>query len=207
VEMTVSKVVGMCLLSAGFSWTAACFVHNSQPQGCVGDACLTGQMRGTTPAADALFILAGALLAVSVAGLLFLVRRLGHLGRVGWVGGLACAAGLLLFLAAGITIAFVDSNWDGMPLLVIPGLALLVAGLLLVGWTVWKAQIMPPVLSLVLIATVLLLPFANEQTSHVLLAVPFGLACTATGLYLVTRPTVEPRVQSTDGTANSLSTQ
>ena len=205
--MTLSRVIGVCLSSAGLSWTAACLVHNSRPQGCVGDACLTGQMRGSTSAAEALFILAGALLAISVAGLLLLVRRVGGLDRVGRVGGLACAAGLSLFLAAGITIAFINSNWDGMPLLVIPGLALLVAGLLLVGWTVWRAKIIPPILSLVLIASVLLLPFANEQTSQLLLAVPFGLACTATGVFLAARPTLEPRMQLAEGTPDSLSKQ
>ena len=48
-----------------------------------------------------------------------------------------------------------------------------------------KAGVLPRVVAVVLIATALLLPFANEQTSRILLAIPFGLAWVAAGIALL----------------------
>ena len=62
-----------------------------------------------------------------------------------------------------------------MPGLVVPGVLLLGLGLALTAWVVLRARILAVPLSLSLLATALLLPFANEQTSRVLLAVPFGV--------------------------------
>jgi hypothetical protein len=44
-----------------------------------------------------------------------------------------------------------------------------------------------------MMATAILLPFANEQTSRILLAVPFGVAWAVFGLSLMRRDTVGVR--------------
>jgi hypothetical protein len=54
-----------------------------------------------------------------------------------------------------------------------------------VGWTVLRSGILPTWLGVALLVSALLLPAANEQTSAVLLAIPFGLAWATTGLILL----------------------
>lgn len=179
----LGRVTGICSLVGGAAWIAACFVHNSLPQGCIDEGCTDGAvMRGSSPTAGALLVVAGLMLAVSCLGLLVLARtaRGGHLGRPGTLAGWAGAAGLLLLGAAGLVSA-VDSNWEGMPGLVVPGVLLLALGLALLAWVVFRAGVLPTWLCALLLATVLVLPFANEQTSRILLAVPFGVAWMVTG--------------------------
>lgn len=183
---TVSRMTGVSAALAGLAWTAGCLVHSSLPPGCIGDTCAGGAtMRGATPASTALVGLAGLLLAASVVGLLLLARRVMPVGRAGAAAVVAGALGLSLFLAAGMVSTFGDSDWAGMPALVLPAMALLVVGLALVAAVVWRARVLPRPLSVVVLATVLLLPFANEQTSLVLLAVPFGLAWAGVGAWVL----------------------
>jgi len=145
-------------------------------------------MRGSSPAEVALLVMAGLLLAVSSLGLLVLARtaRGGDLGRPGAASGVAGGAGLLLLGAAGIVAAF-DGNWSGMPGLVVPGVLFLALGLALLAWVVFRAGVLPTWLCALLLAAVLVLPFANEQTSRILLAVPFGLAWMVTGVVVAAR--------------------
>jgi hypothetical protein len=69
---------------------------------------------------------------------------------------------------------------------VVPGVALLALGLVLVAVVVIRARVLPTALSVLLLAGVLTLPFANEQTSRILLAVPFALTWLGAGLLLRT---------------------
>jgi len=181
-----TMVTGACSAVGGLAWTAACVVHNSQPTGCIGDGCLGHAMRDSSPADAALLVVAGALLAASCLGLLVLAREAGALGRAGTSAGVAGGLGLALLAASG-AVSTVDGNWSGMPALVVPGVVLLAAGLVLVAWVVLRARVLPPGLSALLLASALLLPFANEQTARVLLAIPFGLVWLATGAVLVSR--------------------
>jgi hypothetical protein len=82
----VQKITGASSLTGGLAWVAACLVHNSQPQGCIGDACdLGGTERGSTSLDATLMVVAGLLLAVSALGLLLLARGRGRRrGRVWW---------------------------------------------------------------------------------------------------------------------------
>ena len=188
-ERRLIRVAGVSSAIGGIAWTLACFVHNSLPQGCIGDACEgpgAAPLRGSSPVATTLLTVAGLMLAVSGVSLVLLVRRVSGLGRSGLVALLVGGAGCALLLAAGIVSA-VDGDWNGMPGLVVPGVLLLAVGAALLGWVVLRSRLLPPWLALLLLATALLLPFANEQTSRILLAVPFGLAWFVAGTTLARR--------------------
>ena len=72
-----------------------------------------------------------------------------------------------------------------MPGLVVPGVVLLAIALVSLGVLVLGADLLPRAVAAALIVTALLLPWANEQTSRILLAVPFGLAWVAAGVALL----------------------
>ena len=185
--MRTRKVTGVCSAVGGVAWVAACFAHNSLPQGCIDEGCSGHAMRGSSTLDTLLFDLAGVLLAVSGIGLLVLAHRSRRLGRLGALAGSTAALGLLL-LAGAVVMSTVDNNWEGMPGLVIPGIGLLAIGLVLVTVVVLRARVVPIWLGCLLVATALLLPFANEQTSRVLLAVPFGVAWLVLGVVLLRDP-------------------
>src|SRR5215203_333127 len=123
------RLTGICSAVGGLSWTAACFVHNSLPQGCIDASCAGSGMRGSSPAGLTLFAIAGLMLSASGVGLLLVARQRTGLGKIGLVAGVAGAVGLLLLLAAGVMSTFVDNEWNGMPGLVVPGILLLAVGL------------------------------------------------------------------------------
>ncbi len=163
-------------------------MHDSLPQGCIDEGCDGAAMRGSSPTSDALFVVAGLMLAISSLCLLLLARRAGGLGRLGAVAGDAGAVGLVLLAAAAIVSA-VDNGWNGMPALVVPGVVLLAVALVLLAWVALRARLLPMWVSLPLLATALVLPFANEQTSRILIAVPFGVVwCVAGAVLLVRAP-------------------
>jgi hypothetical protein len=56
-----------------------------------------------------------------------------------------------------------------------------------VAVVVIRSRVLPTALSALLLATVVTLPFANEQTSRILLAVPFGLTWLGAGVLLLRR--------------------
>lgn len=193
----LQRLTGACCALAGAAWVAACLVHNTLPQGCIGDACAGGPpLRGETPVDLSLFALAGLSLAAGLAGLLVIARRRRDRAGAAVVAGLVCAAGLALLLTAGVVATLVE-DWAGMPGLVVPGLGLLVLGLVLVGVVLLRARVVPVPLSVAVLATAALLPFANEQTSRILLAVPFGLALLAVGAHLLRVPTAEGAARAT----------
>ena len=185
----LAGLTGACSVVGGAAWTAACLVHNSLPQGCIDTSCAGRAMRTSTVADSALFTLAGLMLAATFIGLLLLARRHGGgRGPIAAAAAITGAAGLTLLLAAGVTSAFIDDNWEGMPGLVIPGVAMLTAGLALVGLVLLRARVLPRGALAVLLLTVVILPFANEQTSRILVAVPFGLAWLGAGVLLLRTP-------------------
>ena len=191
----VRTVTGGTSLLGGAAWVGMCFAQNTLPQGCIGDGCLERPMRGSSDLASSLSVVAALLLAVSVVGFVVMARRRGQWGRSSSVGVAAVAAGLFLLLAAGV-MSVVDGDWEGMPGLVVPGVLLLAIGLLLVAWMVLRSQALPTWVAVLMLVTVLLLPFSNEQTSRVLLAVPFGLAWMLAGAVLLRRPSERQLISS-----------
>jgi hypothetical protein len=183
-ELQVRRVAGTCSAVGGLAWVVACFVHNSLPQGCIGDQCDYRPMRGSSPVSMTLFLVAGVMLAISGIGLLVLAHRTARFGRLGALAGTTAALGLLVLGAAGV-MSLVDNDWNGMPALAVPGILLTAVGLVLVAVLVLRARVVPTWLGVLLVGTALLLPFTNDQTSRILLAVPFGLAWLTLGVILV----------------------
>lgn len=192
------RFTGICSGLGGLAWTMGCFVHNSLPQGCIGDACEGPQavpMRGDSSATLALFLVAGVMLAISAVGMLLLGRRVGGLGPIGTAALLAGGLGWALLLVAGMASGFVDNDWNGMPALVVPGVVLLAVGAALLGWLALRANLLPRRVGLLLVGATLLLPLANEQTSRILFAVPFGVAWVVAGVVLLARAETIARSQ------------
>ncbi len=178
-------VTGICSLVGGVAWTGACLAHNALPEGCIDQGCVDGTLRGSSGPDLALFVLAGAMLAVSGVGLLLAVHGARALGRVGVYAAVSGGVGVGLLCTASVVANFVDGDWPGMPALVGPGLGLLVVGIVLLARVVLRAKVLPRWAAGLLLATALLLPFANEQTSRILLAVPFGASWLTAGAVLL----------------------
>ena len=203
-DKRLTRMAGACAAIGGAAWTAATIIHASQPRGCVGDECDHLPMRDATTATSVLLALAAVMLVACGAGLLVLVRRHGRLGRTGVAGAGACGLGLALLAAAtGIQALFYDGDFPLMPAFVIPGVAALVVGLLLVAWTVLRARVVPAWAGTALLVGAALMVGANEQTAAVLLAVPFGLAWFATGVMLLL-PSPEREASTADTTVPSV---
>jgi len=97
-----------------------------------------------------------------------------------------CSLGLaLLAVASAIQALFYDGDFPLMPGFVLPGVAALVVGLLLVAWTVLRGRVVPAWAGTALLAGAALMVGVNEQTAAILLAVPFGVAWFATGVALL----------------------
>ena len=188
VMVDLRTVTGGTSLLGGAAWVGACLAQNTLPQGCIDEGCDVRPMRGSSTTASLLMVAAGVLLAVTLAGFVVMSRRRGHWGSSSRVGAVAVAAGLLLLLAASV-MTVVDNDWEGMPGLVVPGVLLLVIGLILMAWMVLRSQVLPTWVAVLMLVTVVLLPFSNEQTSRILLAVPFGLAWMLAGAVLLRGPT------------------
>jgi hypothetical protein len=191
-NVNVTRVTAASSIIGGVSWVLACFVHNSLPQGCIDEGCLDATMRGSSPLDNTLFGLAGLMLAVSGLGLLAMARRRAPLGKLGVLAASAGALGLVLLASSAVVSTF-DNNWEGMPGLVVPGILLLAVGLVLVAAMIIQRRVVPFWSAAFMMATAILLPFANEQTSRILLAVPFGVAWAVFGLSLMRRDTVGVR--------------
>lgn len=184
-DSRLARVTGSLAVPAGACWTAASLTHASQPTGCVGEGCALTTMRESAPLTVLLLVVAGGLLVASGAGVLVLLHRHGRLARSGRVGAAAVAVGLaVLAVAALVNEVFYDGDFPLMPAFVLPGAVLVAAGLGAVGWTLLRSRLLPRWVSALLVVGALLLPVANEQTSAVLLAVPFGVAWAVAGVVL-----------------------
>jgi hypothetical protein len=195
--LNVTKVTAAASMVGGASWIAACFVHNSLPQGCIDEGCSDATMRGSSPLDNTLFGIAGLMLAVSGLGLLAMARRRSPLGRLGVLAASAGGLGLVLLASSAVVSAF-DNDWEGMPGLVVPGILLLAVGLVLVAALIIQRRVVPFWSAALMLAAAILLPFANEQTSRILLAVPFGVAWALFGLTLLRRRAADGQASLVD---------
>ena len=185
-SQSLSRLSGWCCVGGGSALVAVTLLHASLPEGCIGDDCLTHEMRGTAAGEGLLALVSTLLLAVAAVTLVVLARRRRPLGKVG-VAALVCAAGALALVVAVtvVTVAVSDVPW--MPFLVIPALVLFVAAAVLVGVAVLRARLVPTWLAVAVIVTASMLVVVNEQTALVLLAVPFGTVCVMLGVNLLLR--------------------
>lgn len=182
----ITVVTGTCSVLGGAAWTVACFAQNTLPQGCIGDGCDTRPMRGSSVTATAVGTVGFVCLAVAAVGLLLLSREGATLGGAARAGLVTGAAGMGLLVVAQV-VSWLANDWEGMPGLVVPGVVLLVAGFAILAWTVLRSGVLPRWLAVLLLATAVLMLGANEQTTRILLAVPFGLTWVLVGAVLLRR--------------------
>lgn len=174
----LARVAGACAAIGGSAWVVAIVLHAMQPKGCIGDECLDRPMREAITATSWLLVVTAAALLAFLLTLIALLARTDSLGWTGIAGATACVIGLGL-------LALVSLSPLRDQLRPAPFMATIVVGLTLLGWTVIRSGVMPSWAGLCLLVGVLLLGGVSEQTSRVLLAVPFGVAWLATGLVLV----------------------
>ncbi len=178
---------GPLLMLGGALWVAWAIVHALQPMGCVADACaLPGRsMREGSPLGSALQIAAVLALAVGVWGLVRRARALGSFDRLGSVGLVASASGVVIVVIAGLVQAiFYNGDFWAMPYFVIPAALALVVGFVLLGVAILRSGVLPRWAAALLIIGTLTMLGMNEQNTQVLLAIPFGVAWAVIGYVL-----------------------
>lgn len=137
---------------------------------------------------EGILTLAGLVLfAVAAAALVVLVRRAGRFGKAGKAGAALALTGVLVLVLAGLTQALLfDGDFPLMPYFVIPGVAALVIGFVLLAIMVLRARVLPRwAAASLLVGTVAMAGF-NEQTETAWLAIPFGLGWVVVGYALWT---------------------
>ena len=185
--MSSNKVIqwsGPLLMLGGTLWVAWAIVHALQPLGCVADECsLPGRsMREGSALGSILQIAAVLALAVGVWGLMRRARTMGGFGRLGSIGLIASAGGVVTVVIAGLVQAiFYNGDFWAMPYFVIPAALALVAGFVLLGVAILRSGVLPRwVAALLIIATLAMLGM-NEQNTWVLMAIPFGVTWAVIG--------------------------
>ena len=171
------RLSGWSCVVGGTALIAQTLLHASLPEGCVGSGCAR-DLRGTAAGEGPLAIISAVLLTTATVSLVVLARRRRPLGEVG-VAAIVTAAGAAALMAA------VDDDFSGMPLLVLPGLVLVVTTGILVAVLVLLARLIPTWLAVGMVASASLLLLENEQTALVLFAVPFSTMCVVLGLNLI----------------------
>jgi hypothetical protein len=171
----------------GVLWIAGAVLTALKPEGCIGDACaLPGRSMRQSGALEAALSLAAVLLiAVGAVGVVLRARESGRLGTAGRIGLVLGLAGAALLLTGGLAQALLfGGDFAYMPLVVLPGVAALVVGFLLLGVAVLRAGVVPRWAGVLLVVGALALLGFNDQNAQVLLAIPFGLAWIAIGTAL-----------------------
>jgi hypothetical protein len=142
-------------------------------------------MRSATGIVPTLVPIAALFVLFGMAGLAQLARLSARFRVLANSGLISAGVGLaLLFLGALIQAAFFNGDLPWMPLFVIPGVLGVIAGFILIGVFVLRSRVFPRWLGVFLLVSSVALLAANEQTAAVLLAIPFGLAVAAVGLFM-----------------------
>jgi hypothetical protein len=171
----------------GLLWVAGAIVTALKPEGCVGAECdLPGRsMREGGSLDGALAIIGVLLIAMGATAVVSRAREAGRLGTLGRVGLLFGIAGAALLLIAGLVQAiFFGGDFPYMPLFVLPGGLALVIGFLLLGIAMLRSEVLPRWAGALLVIGALVMLGFNDQDARALLAVPFGLAWIAVGCAL-----------------------
>lgn len=170
----VSAVVGAS------AWSGAIALHAMQPMGCIGDECQVRSMRQATATTSWLVVLALVAILAFVAALVIALWRGSNLGRPGLTGLGACLVGMV-----GLTIAAASPLRDQVR--PAPFLLLILVGLALIAWTVWRSELVPTWAAVGLLIGFLAFAGYTEQTNRVFFAAPFGVAWLAAGVALIYR--------------------
>jgi hypothetical protein len=169
----------------GVLWIVATVIHALRPIGCVAEECAVRPMRESSVLEGVLTLVAFLLFAVAAAALVVLVHRAGRFGKLGKGGAVLALVGVFDLVLASLVQALVfDGDFLLMPYFVIPGVAALILGFVLLGVTVLRSGVLPRWAAVsLLLGTGAMVGF-NEQTNAAWLAIPFGLAWVAVGYAL-----------------------
>lgn len=172
---------GPAAVLGGILWVVAALVTASKPRGCIADECASRAMRESGALVSLLTLVAVALIAVGLAGLIIFTMRSGSFGRIG-------RAGLVTILAGGALAAIgtVMNAWDSslVPAFIIPGVLAIIVGFLLLGIALFMARVLPRWATVALVLGSLCMLGFNDQNAQVLFGIPFGIAWMATGYAL-----------------------
>ncbi len=171
----------------GALWIAGAVLTALKPEGCIGDECdLPGRSMREGGVLDAGLSIAGVLLiALGAAAVVSRARASGRLGTVGRVGVIVGLAGVaVLLMAALVQALFYGGDFPSMPLFVLPGGLALVLGFLLLGIAVLRARVLARWAGVLLVVGALAMLGFNDQNAQALLAIPFGIAWVAIGFAL-----------------------
>lgn len=186
---------GAAGILGGVLWTISTVLHAMRPVGCVAEECARKPMRESSAVEGILALGALLLFAVAATALVVLVRRAGGLGKLGRVGsGLALVGVVALALAGLVQALLFDGDFPLMPYFVIPGVAALLIGIIMVAVTVLRSGVLPRWAAASLVVGAVAMVGFNEQTAAAWLAIPFGLAWIAVGYALWSRSGTLPTV-------------
>jgi hypothetical protein len=197
---TTRRGNAVAALLAGAAWIPYAVLANAAPEGCVGDACLTGTMRDT--GALDLLLLAGLLLfAGAMGGLAIRARTLAGSGLLttGAIIAATGTAGLTIGLTVATIVVSDDLAWWA---LAFPGFLGIAAGFALSGVGIMRVGALPqPLGALIAVGALALLAF-NDQDARVLLILPLGVTALVLGIVELSRsspthsPTRDPLIGS-----------
>lgn len=176
---------GAAGMIGGALWLISTVMHALRPVGCVAEECARRPMRESSAVEGILTLSALVLFAVTAAALIVLVRRAGRFGKLAKAGTILALAGVSVLVLAGLVQALMFAgDFLLMPYFVIPGIAALTIGLVLLAIAVLRSGVLPRWAAISLfVGTVAMVGF-NEQTTTAWLAIPFGLAWIAVGYAL-----------------------
>jgi hypothetical protein len=205
-ESTLSRAAGWAAIVSGVCFAVSAVRAALLPTGCVGDECLSHPMRPQSALVNVLYAVGALALLVAVAGLMWILKRRGLLGRTGSAGLASCGLAVVVLAAgAGLQAVAHDAMEDLMPAFVLPGVALLVVGVALVAVTVLRSGLLPRSAGALLLVSACILAFVNEEDARILLLVPFALAWVVTGVLLLRTAPLSRRLDARSGSRASSS--
>lgn len=181
----VAAACGGAAMLGGLLLILAAGLHALEPVGCLGAECEFRPMRPTSTLTAVLAAAAGVLMVVGLGGLALLSSRTSS-GKVLARTGLVCAAAgfAVLALATVVQAALFDGDFPWMPLVVLPGVVALLAGVVLIAISAYISGILPRWAAIFLAVSGILALGMNGENAAVLLVVPLGVAVTLAGAHM-----------------------
>jgi len=170
---------GAAAMLGGILWIVSAIITAAKPRGCIGLECDVSAMRDSSDVTPFL-LLALLLTAVGLAGVATRAQNTGRFGRLAQAGVALYVVGFALFVLGTVLNAISEVFW----LLMLPAGLALIVGLVLTGFAVFRTEVLPRWVAVLLIIGSLAMLGFNDQTAEVLMAIPFGVAWVAVGYAL-----------------------
>jgi hypothetical protein len=190
----VARLSGPGAMLGGALWITYAILLARLPEGCVESAC---DLPGRSPRADdqltPLIIVSALLITVGIWGVAIRARHSAGFGKLGRIGLSMAGVGVALLTAGNIiSVEFFAEDYPAMPWYVIPGMLLLVSGLVCFGCAILRSAAPPRGSAVLLIVGTLALLGFNDQNSQALMAIPFGVAWIVGGYVLWSQRALQP---------------